>query len=160
MDGAPTGSAQAVTEDRAVSEPRVSKADWSGFGDVIWMALGLDKPPPPPGPLVRRLSPQRRVRLGLTYMRIGLLSAAFAVAWAWTSRQEFLHVTAKSAAATHKATVGVQAATVEVQVEVKRLAEETARAQRLAIWIGVGTAALGAVLGGFAGAFAVRILGN
>ncbi|MFC7495569.1 MULTISPECIES: hypothetical protein [unclassified Nocardioides] len=51
-------------------------------------------------------------------------------------------------------------ATETVQAEVGRLALETAAAQRLAVWVGVGTAVLGALLGAFAGAFAARMVGS
>lgn len=37
---------------------------------------------------------------------------------------------------------------------------ETSAAQRLAIWVGIGTALIGAVLGGIAGAFAGKIIGS
>lgn len=52
----------------------------------------------------------------------------------------------------------VQQATVNVHAELERMAAETAKAQRLAIWVGVGTALLGAVVGGFAGAFAAQLI--
>lgn len=54
----------------------------------------------------------------------------------------------------------VEAATLQVHSEIERLAVETAKAQRLAVWVGVGTAVLGSVLGGFAGAVAARIIGS
>jgi excisionase family DNA binding protein len=47
----------------------------------------------------------------------------------------------------------------EVHQEGERLATETARVQRLAVRVGVVTATLGAVLGGFAGAVAARVVG-
>lgn len=37
---------------------------------------------------------------------------------------------------------------------------ETAAAQRLAIWVGVATAIVGALLGGIAGAFAAKMIGS
>lgn len=58
------------------------------------------------------------------------------------------------------ATLQVQDATLQVHAEVQRLAAETARAQRLAVWVGVGTAVLGSILGGFAGAVAAQIIGG
>jgi hypothetical protein len=54
----------------------------------------------------------------------------------------------------------IEAATLKVHEEVERLAIETARAQRLAVRVGVATATLGAILGGFAGAIAARIVGS
>lgn len=51
-------------------------------------------------------------------------------------------------------------ATRTVHAEVARLATETARAQRLAILVGIGTTVLGALVGGFAGAFAARVIGS
>jgi len=54
----------------------------------------------------------------------------------------------------------VREATDMVQRAVAGMAAETARAQRLAVWVGVGTAVVGAILGGFAGAVAARIIGG
>lgn len=59
-----------------------------------------------------------------------------------------------------QATRDVQQATLDVHAVVEQLAHETAKAQKLAIWIGVGTAVLGAVIGGFAGAVAARFIGS
>jgi hypothetical protein len=59
-----------------------------------------------------------------------------------------------------EATRDVQRATLEVHAVVKELAAETSRAQRLAVWVGVGTAILGAVIGGFAGAVAAKLVGS
>ena len=47
----------------------------------------------------------------------------------------------------------------ELHHESELLATEPARVQRLAVRVGVVTAALGAVLGGFAGAVAARVVG-
>jgi excisionase family DNA binding protein len=47
----------------------------------------------------------------------------------------------------------------ELHQEGERLATETARVQRLAVRVGVVTATLGAVFGGFAGAVAARVVG-
>ena len=55
---------------------------------------------------------------------------------------------------------GIQAATLQVHAEVERLVDETGRAQRLALWVGVGTAMGGAIIGGFAGAVAARVVGG
>jgi excisionase family DNA binding protein len=46
-----------------------------------------------------------------------------------------------------------------VEQEVARRAAESARVQRLAVRVGVVTATLGAVLGGFAGTVAARVVG-
>lgn len=43
--------------------------------------------------------------------------------------------------------------------EAEAARRETAAAQRLALWVGVGTAVVGAILGGLAGAFAAQALG-
>lgn len=43
--------------------------------------------------------------------------------------------------------------------EAEAARRETAAAQRLALWVGVGTALVGAVLGGVAGAFSAQALG-
>lgn len=59
-----------------------------------------------------------------------------------------------------QATVEVQQATKSVQVEVQRMATETGRIQRLAIWVGVAAVILGALLGGIAGAFAAKVIGS
>lgn len=62
--------------------------------------------------------------------------------------------------ATNESTASVHSATVLVHEEIQRLAQETARAQRLAVWVGVCTAILGAIVGGFAGAVAAKLLGG
>lgn len=54
----------------------------------------------------------------------------------------------------------VRQATDMVQGALLDMAAETARAQRLAVWVGVGTAVVGAILGGFAGAVAARLVGG
>lgn len=54
----------------------------------------------------------------------------------------------------------VHEATVAVQEAVIQMATETTRTQKLALWVGVGTALLGAVVGGFAGAIAAQIIGG
>lgn len=57
------------------------------------------------------------------------------------------------------ATLAVRESTGKVHESVQELATATARAQKLAVWIGVGTAVLGAILGAFAGAWAARLVG-
>jgi N-acetylmuramic acid 6-phosphate (MurNAc-6-P) etherase len=54
----------------------------------------------------------------------------------------------------------LEQATRDVHSVVEQLAAETSRAQRLAVWVGVGTSVIGAILGGFAGAIAARIVGG
>lgn len=54
----------------------------------------------------------------------------------------------------------VQQATLDVRAAVKALADETTRAQRFALRVGVGTTLVGSVVGGFAGAIAARIVGS
>ncbi|WP_148232413.1 hypothetical protein [Janibacter sp. HTCC2649] len=54
----------------------------------------------------------------------------------------------------------VERATGNVRAELEGMAVETAKAQRLAVWVGVGTAVVGAIVGGFAGAFAAKLLGD
>lgn len=54
----------------------------------------------------------------------------------------------------------VHTATVAVQNAVVQMADETTRVQKLALWVAVGTALLGAVVGGFAGAIAAQIVGG
>ena len=50
-------------------------------------------------------------------------------------------------------------ATAAIQEAVARMDEQTTRMQPLAITIGVITGLVGAVLGGFAGAFAAHVIG-
>ena len=44
--------------------------------------------------------------------------------------------------------------------EVVAARAETRATQRLAVWVGVGTALISAVIGGFAGAFAAQTIGQ
>jgi hypothetical protein len=54
----------------------------------------------------------------------------------------------------------VHAATTNVDRTLAQMATETDRIQRLAIKVRIATGLLGAVLGGFAGAFAAKIIGS
>jgi excisionase family DNA binding protein len=67
--------------------------------------------------------------------------------------------TASAAMKARRARTLAIAETAEVKKQGEGLATETARAQRLAVRVGVATATLGAVLGGFAGAVAARVAG-
>jgi hypothetical protein len=53
----------------------------------------------------------------------------------------------------------VEAGTAAIQEAVARMDEQTTRMQRLAITIGVVTGLVGAMLGGFPGAFAAHVIG-
>lgn len=71
---------------------------------------------------------------------------------------------AKDEAERHAAEVehlqAVRQATGDVRAAVQGLADETSRAQRLALWVAIGTILVGAVVGGFAGAVAARLIGS
>ena len=58
------------------------------------------------------------------------------------------------------ATNGVALATSEVRQTIDRMAEETSRTQRVAIWVAVVMTIVGSVVGGFAGAIAAQLIGN
>jgi excisionase family DNA binding protein len=67
--------------------------------------------------------------------------------------------TASAGVEARRARTFAAAQAAELHQKGERLAAETARVQRLAVRVGVVTATLGAVFGGFAGAVAARVVG-
>lgn len=110
---------------------------------------------------VESLDDADRKHYALTAYGLGFICAAAAILGLNLRILERLHAERVNAATkeVQYAVDDVQHATVNVHAELERMAAETARAQRLAIWVGVGTALLGAVVGGFAGAFAAQLIG-
>lgn len=70
------------------------------------------------------------------------------------------HAQLRATSDVRAAVTAVESATAMVNDQVEAMARETTRAQRLAIWVGVVVAISSALLGGFAGAYAAKIVGN
>lgn len=98
------------------------------------------------------------IRMWMGVLAGGVLSGLFAMGmrdvWARLAHQEQV----SNLEQVHESVVSVREATATVQQAVLNMAAETSRAQRLAVWVGVGATLLGAVIGGFAGAFAARLV--
>lgn len=98
---------------------------------------------------------------GLTFLAVfGFAWLFFPFAWLRSLMTDrHLNRLARQVWRTTQAVGQVEAGTAAIQEAGARMDEQTTRMQRLAITIGVVTGLVGAVLGGFAGAFAAHVIG-